>query len=192
MIFFDQFVVLSDEISDKGRLKIKLLDGTEGWIEEKYTSFIPRTWKKLNMLEYYYCYIFTEKKIKYKSDEDEYGKMHYYLNSEIDIAMGVSFLSDYKQNYDLRQFILKREIQGKRDKRFNWNKEFTFGNYKINYIITTDHPEGGISESFDFVKLNEMNLKKCYTVGIDYMPYDSKEKKIMWRKMLFSTLQSLK
>ena len=190
--FFDSITVLSGDIATNGRINVKLQDGTEGWVEEKYTSFIPKTWTKLPMLENYYCLTFTKKKTNIKKDEDENGKMYYFLNSDIDIAIGINFLSNYEQGLNFRKFIIKREIQGGRDKKFNWNRELKIGNYQVNYIITTDHPDGGICESFDFAKLDELDLKKYYTVGIDYMSYTSDKKKLLLRKILFSTLQSLK
>lgn len=190
--FFDSIIVLSEDLSPKGRINVKLQDGTIGWVEEKYTSFIPKTWTKLPMLENYYCLTFSDKKINIKKDEDENGKMYYFLNSDIDIAIGINFLSTYEQGLNFRKFIIKREIQGGRAKKFNWNRELKIGNYQVNYIITTDHPDGGICESFDFAKFDELDQNKYYFISIDYQPYESKDKKLLWRKILFSTLQSLK
>jgi len=190
--FFDPITVLSEDVSPKGRINVKLQDGTEGWVEEKYTSYIPKNWKKLVLFESYYCFNFSNKKLNIKKEDDEYGKMYYYLNSDIDIAMGVVFLKNYKQNFNNKKNMNDMQIQGGHAKELNWNKEFTFGNYKVNYIITTDHEDGGICEYIDFAKLDELDLKKYYTVGIDYMPYTSDKKKLLWRKILFSTLQSLK
>lgn len=190
--FFDQIVVLSDDVADKGRIKVKLQDGLEGWIDVKFTSFIPKSWIKLQLLENYYGYTFTGKKIEFQKKEDDDGKHYYFKNSDFEISMATIYMMDYKQTYESHQDTLKSEIDGGRDKKLNWNKEFIIGNHKVNYVITTDHPDGGICESFEFIKINEMNLKKYYYVTFDYQPYESKEKKLMQRKIMFSVLQSLK
>lgn len=190
--FFDSIVLLSDDVTSKGRIKVKLQDATEGWVEEKYTSYIPKNWVKLPLFENYYCYILTNKKIDIKNEDDAYGKVHYYMNSDFNVSMGLVTLKDYMHDNESKKDILENEIRGGRDKKLNWNREFILGNYKINYITTTDHPDGGISEMFDFARLNEMNVKRYYFITFDYQPYESKEKVLMQRKILFSTLQSLK
>lgn len=190
--FFDSITVLSDDVSINGRIKVKMKDGTEGWIEEKYTSYIPKNWKKLVLLDDYYCYVLTDKKLNIKKDEMKQYKMYYYLNNDIDIAMGVVFLKNYQQEFNSKLNIINMKIEDGYDKKSNFSKEFILGNYKVNYVITTGYEEGRIEELFDFAKLDELNLKKYYNVAIDYQPYESKKKKLLWRKILFSTLQSLK
>jgi len=192
LTFFDSVVVLSEDVSPKGRINVKLHDGTIGWVEEKYTSYIPKTWIKLTMFENYYGYVFTDKKINFYIKEDDYSKVYHYKNNDFYIGIAVVYLKTYGQDLKSKQNIINMEIQGGRDKKFNWNRELKIGNYQVNYIITTDHPDGGICESFDFAKFDELDQNKYYFASIDYQPYESKDKKLFWRKILFSTLQSLK
>jgi len=190
--YFDPIVVLSDDVNGKGRIKIKLMNGVDGWVEEKYTSFIPNDWQELSFINDYYCYILPglimelDKEVSTDVNVFRYSDNNYY------VSMGLISLFNYTQNFQSKHKTIISEIKRGSNKELNWNKEFEYGNYKINYVITTEHHDGDISESFDFVKLDEMNLTKYYYVTVDYSPDASAEKKLMQRKILFSALQSLR
>jgi hypothetical protein len=190
--YFDPIVVLSNDVNGKGRIKIKLMNDADGWVEEKYTSFIPNDWQKLSFINDYYCYIppglimELDKEVSTDVSVFRYSDKNYY------VSMGLISLFNYNQNFQSKQKTIISEIKRGSSKELNWNKEFNYGNYKVNYVITTEHHDGDISESFDFVKLGEMSLKKYYYVNVDYSPDESVEKKLLQRKILFSALQSLR
>lgn len=190
--FFEPFILLSEDISKNGRIKIQLQNGKIGWIEEKNTSFIPKDWQQVSFDDLFYCYMISIGTIVFQEQQSQSHKVYSYKNSEYEVVMGVVYTNNYQKDATNKQKDIDREIKGGADKKLNWNKEFTFGNYKINYIITTDHPDGYISESFDFIKIDEIDLKKYYFISVDYNPVISIEKKLTYRKILFSIFQSLK
>jgi len=190
--YFDPIIIVFEDMNKKGRIKVKLQSGNEGWVEEKYTSYIPNNWQKLQLIDNYYFFMLPDLKMDLQKEEGKNIRIYRYRSIQYYISMGIILINDYKTRVKNRLDDVTREISIGKDKMLNWNKEFTFGNYKINYTITTMHHDGDISESFDFVKLDEMNLTKYYYVTVDYSPDASAEKKLMQRKILFSALQSLR
>lgn len=190
--YFDPIILLSDTVNDKGRIKVQLANGDEGWIEEIYTSFIQKSWIKLLSPVDYFCYFPLESKLDFSKDVDEHMNFFYYWNKSYDIRIGVSYINDYNEIYKSNIRLLKDDILSGQDKNKNWTKEFVYGDYKINYTIKTDFHDGSVNETFYFVKLNEINVKKCYSISIGYNSIFEKRKQLFNRKILFSALQSLK
>jgi len=191
--YFDPLIVLSEDVDNNDRIKVRLQDDDEGWVEEKYTSYISKDWIKKKFNEEYFCYALSNQNMKlFSRNKDNAWNSFEFKNKDYNIIYVLNYELDYtviSKQYDegIRTCITAGD-----DKRLNWSKEFIFGNYKIKYVITTDDPDRWIIESFDFVKISEENLKKDHSFSTTYKRSEPLEKRLNQKKMLFSTLQSLK
>lgn len=195
--YFEPISIVSNSEEKNGRVKVKLKNGDDGWVDKIFTSIIPDNWIKLKFIDNYYCLIPPNEKFDYKQDLYEDSNFVYFTNilKRYGITFGISrrsnFIEKVKKN---KKFIIDYELKNKRSKELNWNKEFTYGEYKINYIMTTfANAESGFEydESFYYIKSSELNVQKyyCITLGIG-----SKDKRdiLICRKILFSMFKSLK
>jgi hypothetical protein len=191
--YFDPLEVLSESINNKDRIKIKLQSGTEGWVEEKYTSIIPKDWIKKPFNKNYYCYTLPDQIMNFTKREKDNAWSHTeYRNKNYYINYGIIYIMKYYDSIEQYKEGIKNCIMAGHDKRLNWQKEFIYGNYRVNYTITTDDPERWIIESFNFVPLNEEKEKKYYSFSTTYKQSNSFEQRLIQRKILFSALQSLR
>jgi len=191
--YFDPLIVLSDNLNKKGRIKVKLPDGSEGWVEEKYTSLIPKDWDKKQFNEEYFCYIQSDQKMNLINKE----KVNEWIRYEYENGIyGIEYIKNLKlgyyfiKNQNEKEIIIGIKTGG--NKKLNWSKEFNFKNYIIYYMITTFDPDNYITESFDIIKKNESEANITYSFCISYSPSLPLKNKLIQRKMLFSSLQSLK
>lgn len=189
--YLDSLVTISKEINSKGRIKVKLQSGAEGWIEDKFISNIPDTWRKYQLKDGFYFYAPQDEIFNFRKVEKGELYQYQYRSNYFKINLQIDFQSDYKGALEATLFEIKSQIASGDDKNLNWSKEFILNNYQINYAITTFDPENYINESFNFVKIEDIKTKKYFTLITAYHPSISLEKLLIQRKILFSALQSL-
>jgi len=189
--YLDSLIIISKEINSKGRIRVKLQSGAEGWIEDKFTSNIPVTWKRYQLKDEFYFYAPQDEIFNFKKDEKGELYQYQYKSNYFKINLQIDFQSDYKSALEATVFEIKSQIASGDDKNLNWSKDFVLKNYQINYAITTFDPENYINESFNFVKIEDIKTKKCFTLITAYHPSITLDKLLIQRKILFSVLQSL-
>ena len=64
--------------------------------------------------------------------------------------MKVSYLKDYAGKYESAIRLINERIRGGEDKTKNWNKEFLYSNYKVNYVLETHYRDGLVNENIYF------------------------------------------
>jgi len=131
--------------------------------------------------------------MNFKKREKENAWIHTeYRNKDYYINYGIIYVMNYYDSVEQYSEGIKNCILAGHDKKLNWQKEFIYGDHKVNYTITTDDPEGWIIESFSFVMIHEEKNKKYYSFSTTYKQSSSLEQRLNQRKILFSALQSLK
>ena len=212
LIFFEPIRVSKDIEEKNGRLKIKISNNKEGWVDSRFVSYPAISWKKNYFDKVHYCYIPLDLVMNLTVNRGPSWAGYYYTNIEIpkapplqgtdvmdgyysnnnyNIGLGInnefSFQSSVKQSID----AINSEITTGGDKRLNWRKEFTFGKYRISYTITTHDPNRWVHESFDYAKSDELDKNKRNSFYTTYDGTKSINKILTQRKMLFSSLESL-
>jgi len=191
--FFDPLVVLAQSANRKGRVKVKLQSGVEGWVEEKYTSKIPNDWIKKKFNENYYCYISPDQIMNPNIiKKDNIWVRTELSNLDYTIYLGMITAISYVNSIDNNNERINNRIAAGDEKKLNWSKAFIYGDYKINYTITTDDPERWIIESFDFIKIDKSKISEYYYFNTTYKRSEAPDKRLNQRKILFSALQSLR
>jgi len=190
--YLDQLIMISKKNISNGRIKVRSQNGSEGWIEEKYTSLIPENWIRIELKDGYYFFADINMKFKIQETKDEKVLDYQLANSIYNMNLQVNNTKNFDGAVESMKFILKSEIESGSEKKLNWNKKISYKNYSVNFVVTTFDPQGNITETIDFCKKNEIDLPKYYSFWVTYSPTIKTEQLLIQRKILFSALQSLR
>lgn len=178
---FEKIILLDTKI-ENDKMKIQTSDGKIGWVEENLTSYIPKTWIKVDDFDEVLFYI--PKGMNYKIFKRGWRDNNVFISKQESLESESYFFSNirFKQNYS--DFVDKKKddyfqhrckdygiIRYKADEFFVYScvdEEFLGNeNYSLVINLGNDTLEVGISPNVDITEkiLNTM-LKILFSVEI--------------------------
>ena len=162
-------------------------------MDSRFVSYPTKKWKRnyFDENKISYCYILSDLVMNLSCDKSITWINYTYRNDNYHIGFVVNNELDFHILVKQSVNSINSAIAAKDDERLNWRKEFTYGNYRINYTITTDDPNRWVIESFEYVKSDELNKKKHNSFSTSYSRTKPADNILIQRKILFSSLESL-